>query len=179
VAAASKCLFIGEFTGTLGLSEPSIPEFSISECVIANRSTPINGITRNIPGVDASTGTFVEAQVESPAGHCIGARFGANSNPKLLFEGLEFTNADKKIYVVECECPNAGSHGDDVVLLSSPAVDIRMRTTIKDFYSVIEATAIRVGDCILEMTMGDTHTFWINGVIFNDNVHSLQRRYHS
>jgi len=195
-AAAKKCRYVGELTGTFqNPVKPKKPNPTVSKCVKAKnpKPKPINGVTRTIPGVDIKTCKFIEAQVQSSTtDKCLRGRVGTNfSNPVALFKGLTFANADKKIYVVECDCPKAASHGDphikpwngdryyfmgecDSVLHSSSILDIHIRTTIKDFYSVIEATAIRVGESILEMAMGDTHTFWINGVQFTDDDLPLQ-----
>jgi len=57
----------------------------------------------------------------------------------------------------------------DSVLHTSEVMDVHIRTTIRDFYSFIESAAVRVGDSILEMSMGNTHQFFINGAEFSDS----------
>jgi len=88
--------------------------------------------------------------------------------------------------VVECPCPDMDATGDphvkawsgeryyfmgecDTIMHTSKNLDIHIRTTIKDFYSFIEATAIRVGNSVLEMMYGNTGSFYINGQEFSDN----------
>jgi len=57
----------------------------------------------------------------------------------------------------------------DTVFHTSELMDIHIRTAMEDFYSVITAAAVKVGDSVLEIAMGNTHTFWINGVEFTDD----------
>lgn len=65
-------------------------------------------------------------------------------------------------------------HGEcDLLLLHSTefgdntGLDIQIRTTIKEFYSFIEAAALRIGNSTLEVTMGHV---WINGLEISDEV---------
>jgi len=100
---------------------------------------------------------------------------------------VEFSIHDVSRYVdsiIECDCSVSGG-GDphikpwkgpryffmgecDAVFHSSENMDIHIRTTIQDFYSIIEAVAVRVGLSVLEMAMGDSGKFWVNGVEFSD-----------
>ncbi|KAL7561371.1 hypothetical protein ACA910_001475 [Epithemia clementina (nom. ined.)] len=64
-------------------------------------------------------------------------------------------------------------HGEcDLVLVQSNAfaqglgLDLHIRTTIHDFYSYIEAAALRIGDTVLEVSGG---RFWITGVEGSDD----------
>jgi len=56
----------------------------------------------------------------------------------------------------------------DTVLMTYRNMDIHIRTTIPDFYSYIEAAAIRVDESVVEMSIGNTHSFFINGKEFTD-----------
>jgi len=59
----------------------------------------------------------------------------------------------------------------DTVFHRSEKLDIHIRTTIQGFYSVIEAVALRVGESVLEMEMGNNGMFWINGQeLTNDDL---------
>jgi len=57
----------------------------------------------------------------------------------------------------------------DAVMLASKEVDIHIRTTIKDFYSYIHTTAIRVGQSVLELSVGNKHIFYVNGEELTDD----------
>jgi len=54
----------------------------------------------------------------------------------------------------------------DTVLLASQDFDAYIRTTIKDFFSFIEAAALRLGNSVIEMSIGETDTFYVNGQEF-------------
>jgi len=98
---------------------------------------------------------------------------------------FETTSSITKSCVLVCDC-GIDTSGDphvkpwnspryyfmgecDTVFHTSELMDIHIRTAIKDAYSVITAAAIKVGDSILEVAMGNTHTFWINGQEFTDD----------
>jgi len=54
----------------------------------------------------------------------------------------------------------------DSVLHASRDLDVHIRTTIKDNYSYIEASAIRVGNSVVEMSTANPQDFFINGQDF-------------
>ena len=97
-------------------------------------------------------------------------------------------------FIVECPCicPDGGCGGDphvqrwngdryyfngegDIVLFNSPdfdngkGLDVHIRTTIEDWYSFIESTAVRVGDSTLEISKGNTGKFLVDGVEHTDD----------
>ena len=48
-------------------------------------------------------------------------------------------------------------------------LDVHVRTTIKEWYSKIETTAVRIGDSILEISVGNTGKFLVDGKEYTDD----------
>jgi len=98
--------------------------------------------------------------------------------------------------VVECDCSMGGAGGDphiqtwtsdkqaanrhffmgecDSVLYTSRdfdqgmGLDVHIRTTAREFYSFIEAAAVLVGNTVIEMSIGNTGMFYVDGVLKTD-----------
>jgi len=47
-------------------------------------------------------------------------------------------------------------------------LDVHIRTTVRDFYSFIEAAAVLVGNTVIEMSIGNTGTFYVDGIPMTD-----------
>jgi len=115
---------------------------------------------------------------------------GCDEQSDLEIPSNFFFSRDITEVLLECDCGSFGGgephikpwispryyfHGEcDSILLASGLMDIHIRTTIKDIYSIISATAIRVGNSVLEMSMGNTGIFWINGEEVTDDDLPLQ-----
>jgi len=66
-----------------------------------------------------------------------------------------------------------GLNGDSVLYANrdfdqGTGLDVHIRTTVRDFYSYTEAAAVLVGITVVEMSIGNTGTFYVDGVLKTD-----------
>jgi len=185
-----KCLYVATWSKSQG---GFVPGANILQCI--NPQIPCQVGNELVADYKAAVNTIQAKPGCHPVGKPFYSYYGSYAKCyKDCYHNqlvIKFNARIAKSCLLVCDCDGGTGGGEphikpwnsqryyfmgecDTVFHTSELMDIHIRTAIEDFYSIITATAIRVGDSVLEMEMGNTHKFWVNGQEFSDDDLPMQ-----